>query len=666
MANEFKPQAYSHSHADQSGLRAITPELRATLDLHRLWLQTNGKEGQRADLEGCFLTRFDLRKVQLSKGNLQETYLDEADLSDAQLVGADLRNANFAGARLHGANLRDANLIGALHLQVHQLARSDLTQAKLPADVAQFEDLDNLSTATRNTARVFLFMIVACIFSWLTVANTTDVGLLTNTAISTMPVIGTSLPIVGFYIASPIALLAIYIYFHINWTRLWEGLALLPAVFPDGRRLDQAVYPWLLNGLIFFHFRHLRSARPPFAWIQLALTIGLGWVLVPYTISEIWFRYLSRQDWFVTFIIIMALTLASWLMLHSFCIADCIFRNNKRLFLKTEIVCVGLSCFLFFCLLILSYGSMHGFPNISKAQGYQIVLSDKEPAYIRTRFGRFANLRESDVSVKPANWSNTWNCKETELYLVKGAFLRRRNLRYANAQKAFLVNADLQYAQLPGADLEEADLRLAHLAFANLQQANLIHARLDKAKLGGANLQGACLWNSFLKEVDFNDPPLGHELNGNIFQANLQGALLREAYIEGANFIGVRGLTEEQVRSAYGWPLAYYGPDLLVKLGFPENHYSRVKGKDLSNYNLQRADFNYSDLQGFNLSGADLQDSDFYKAKLKGADLRRANLQGAKNITEEQIASTITDEATLLPAHLKISKLKKLRKLKDK
>ena len=68
-------------------------ELDKILDNHKLWLRTNGNEGERA--------------------NLRYADLSGADLSGADLSGANLRYANLSGADLSGANLRCANLSGA-------------------------------------------------------------------------------------------------------------------------------------------------------------------------------------------------------------------------------------------------------------------------------------------------------------------------------------------------------------------------------------------------------------------------------------------------------------------------------------------------------------------------------------------------------------------------
>ena len=84
-------------------------ELDKILADHKLDRETEGKEGQRADL-----TDTDLSKVNLRC----------ADLSNANLVGADLRQANLVGADLSTASLLGANLLGAF------LTGADLKGAK--------------------------------------------------------------------------------------------------------------------------------------------------------------------------------------------------------------------------------------------------------------------------------------------------------------------------------------------------------------------------------------------------------------------------------------------------------------------------------------------------------------------------------------------------------
>jgi Pentapeptide repeats (8 copies) len=111
-------------------------ELKEILGQHKLWIETNGKQGERADLEGANLQGADLEGANLESAilwgaNLTDAYLGGANLTVANLKGAILCGANLtgailAGANLHGANLTDAKLEGAY------LTGANLTNAILP------------------------------------------------------------------------------------------------------------------------------------------------------------------------------------------------------------------------------------------------------------------------------------------------------------------------------------------------------------------------------------------------------------------------------------------------------------------------------------------------------------------------------------------------------
>ena len=79
----------------------MTSELNQVLEQHKIWIESAGKHGQRANLEYA---------------NLTGASLSGAYLKDANLKGANLTGAKLTGANLLGANLRYANLTGAIGL----------------------------------------------------------------------------------------------------------------------------------------------------------------------------------------------------------------------------------------------------------------------------------------------------------------------------------------------------------------------------------------------------------------------------------------------------------------------------------------------------------------------------------------------------------------------
>ena len=91
-------------------MRKITAgELSEVLKEHERWIDTDKKEGKRADLYKADLSHADLG---IRWGGDKATNLSEADLSHADLRYAWLEGANLRGAKLSDARLSDACLEG--------------------------------------------------------------------------------------------------------------------------------------------------------------------------------------------------------------------------------------------------------------------------------------------------------------------------------------------------------------------------------------------------------------------------------------------------------------------------------------------------------------------------------------------------------------------------
>src|SRR5262249_13908294 len=101
------------------------------------------------------------------------------------------------------------------------------------------------------------------------------------------------------------------IYFHLCLQYLWEELANLPAIFPNGRPLDRSAYPWLLNSLVCAYFVQLEHHRPTLFRLQAWISILFAWWIVPATMVLFWVRYLCRHDWLGTGLHIIMLTAAT-------------------------------------------------------------------------------------------------------------------------------------------------------------------------------------------------------------------------------------------------------------------------------------------------------------------------------------------------------------------
>jgi uncharacterized protein YjbI with pentapeptide repeats len=100
-------------------------EIQKILEEHRLWLDSDGKDGKRADFEGANLEGADLEGAYLQGAILKGAHLEKAHLGGAKLQGADLE-----GAYLQGAILKEAYL-GGTHFEKANLEGANLERADL-------------------------------------------------------------------------------------------------------------------------------------------------------------------------------------------------------------------------------------------------------------------------------------------------------------------------------------------------------------------------------------------------------------------------------------------------------------------------------------------------------------------------------------------------------
>jgi hypothetical protein len=286
--------------------REIPPELRQIFDQHAQWLRTGGKQGKPAvlpnyDFQNLNLSNMDLERADFEGSNLSKANLAGTDLNQANLRKTNLSEADISETDFKDANLEEADLTSSIGLDVLSLARANLADCQLPKDRQKFSRLDNVKDASGITSSLFTAMLIACGYVGITAFTTSDIALLTNTGTTSLPFLGVGINMAAFYIAAPFLLLATYIYFHLNFAHLWETLVTLPAIFPDGERLDQKVYPWLFNWLpsiCFIQTKRLRNIC--FAPLQKFMAIFLAWYFVPLILITLWFRYLYVRNYWIT------------------------------------------------------------------------------------------------------------------------------------------------------------------------------------------------------------------------------------------------------------------------------------------------------------------------------------------------------------------------------
>lgn len=518
---------------------------------------------EKANLQSTNLSGSTLRRANLLKADLQQAVLSEAKLEGANLKGANLRRAvltncildeaELSGTVLWESNLQNASLKDVKSLTSGQLAGALVPNATLPSAIAAFEGVKILTESLRRANRLLLTILLSCLYSWIAIATTIDVHLLTNSASWPLPILGADIPVVAFYIVTPMLLLCLYAYFHVYMQGSWEKLADLPAVFPDGSRADQKVDLWLVMGLIPATRKSLGAANTPVRRIQKVIAIALSWYLVPITVIGFWERYLTRHDWPGTVVHIVVLALVAGFGLYTYRLSKDTLRLRCRVSfvwrkfwgdsrtLKRTAFAIGV-----FLLYAVSFGAIEGVvtPVSSRVEPFVPVRIETVvpgasgvrlwvPRVLRTiGMHPFADFEGVEVSGKSDDWSGG----DSQRHRTQGARLEKRNLTYGNASRASLVNADLSYADLEGIVLTESDLRGARLYRANLQYAHLIAALGGKADMRYANLDHANLTAADLRFA-------------NLFKANCSGCILANALLEGADLRGADLTNAWQVTS---------------------------------------------------------------------------------------------------------------------
>src|SRR5438309_2617794 len=562
--------------------RGAKYDLEILLEQHRDWLKSNGKTGRQADLSRLRLEGADLTDTNLRNALLNEAVLRGADLLLTDLQGATLLQANLEGANLLGAQLREANLQGAIlegatGLLAAELAGTNLTFAKLPAEVATAQDLKYVSQRGRHAKWLISALLLLNALACWRILTFSDAQILRNAALLPFPMLRNAVPLAQFFLLCPVVIGALYLWVGVYLQRLWEATAALPAIFENGRRLDESL-PWIVSWPARNYFKWLRERRSALAGVEKAICIILLYWVAPATMTIFWGRYLTLQDVRGTILhaaLIAAATTAAMYFPRSAARAfrsdDSALFSGPRGELPRQAVApaeeelagaqgflanpavdsaaqprrapdkkviplripIGAGFGLMLCLV--SIGTIGGVPHSgNQARG----ISSGSPwtwaadTLWLIGYDPYAQVTEAEISRKPAGWTGS----EGEISRVQGASLNGLRLRYLQAYSAFLVKARLRKADLSYAYLSEADLRQANLRQASLRSAARDQARLNGAMLHSSDLEKANMIRAELEKADLSFASLAGALllDAKLDNAVLYGADLRNAWLQRA------------------------------------------------------------------------------------------------------------------------------------
>ncbi|MFI5249242.1 MAG: pentapeptide repeat-containing protein [Gemmatimonadales bacterium] len=580
-------------------------DLAAELRAHGSWRATS--LGPSPDLSGADLSGEDLRGVDFRGARLQGASFANADLVDAQFAWARLAHADFTGA---------SGLLGS------QFARADLRGSRMPSSV-RFGAFETANEMAEGTGKLFLTVLLICAYSWLTINSTVDRQLLTDTAVSKLPILNADIPIVNFYALVPIALVGLAVIALLQAQRLWSAIAAAPESLPDGTAMADRASVWLLGPWAAERLVPPHQAGA-LARLQAWLAIIVGWWIVPGTVAWFWGRYLHRHDWTVTWIQIVALTVGCTAAAGFLSLAVATLPRRYLPAVDNDTASSGragqrarwwrrlrpyaptLSVALMVPIAFggASYAAIHGVHRPSSSGAVLQQTSNVQPALslvhavpalqsrvpeIMSHFGMrsVAQLAEAEISTRLTTGATADTGLEAK---ASGAHLVGADLRFASGERAYLALSDLRRADLLGADLWSADLRGANLTGASVVGSLLFNTDMRKLRAGagpaadrsdtaagvayvdtlfcsrtffsGSNLRYARFSRADVRGAAFNDGML----QGAVFAgARLHHATFDNADLDGADFRGAYGLTPSQILAAHHVE-ALYDPQFLDAL----------------------------------------------------------------------------------------------------
>ena len=644
--------------------------------------------------------------------------LSDLDLSDAFLSGLDFGDADLRHARLVDADLSDSDLRAVKNLLPEQLGGANLHGAYLPQGMEDFEAVARVQDLSQNAGKLLVTLLAACAFMLLTIARLTDPQILTDSATAKLPVVDADISVKLFFVFGPVVILGLYFAFHLYLQRLWETLAGLPAIFPDGVTLDRKTYPWLVNDLVRLHSRFLnrRCMRFPLMYFQEKLWGFVAYWLPPLMLLPFWARYLCCRDWWVTGVHLAALAVAAWsAVLFSYLARITLERDRPRIrqwqnhwvqhngrtlaawALAAGAVFTGLSAAAFY-----------GLPPEAGASGRSLLLTRLAQAVPwaldlchTPAFARFEDMGQAGGSAASGPM-------EAGAVSLAGARLRDADLRYVRAQGAALPGADLRRANLQFGDLRDTDLSDANLEGAHLEQARLDYtshknarnwflayydpgqcqrlglaadqnARMDRrlhggrTDLSGYNLSGAPLRRASLRDADLQRACLQYTdlTDADLQMADLTGGSLRDATLAGAHLYRAI-LDDVDVQGAH-FEKAILADDtgatsgsLLHSRNWLLAHYNAQQMTDLGLPTDHDERLTARDFSGYQLENLDLHGSrfvglrfvkaTFYQANLSRSDLRAATFQNAVFYGADLSGATLSG-ADLTGANLQSARL---------
>jgi len=483
----------------------------------------------------------------------------------------------------------------------------EMAEAAKSGDGPDTEEAEALAGALNHSAErvqsLWFSFLTFMVYLAIATGTTTHRMLFLESPLN-LPVLNIALPLLGFYILTPIIFVIFHFYMLLNLVLLARTAKSfedsLVCAFPDGgepretfrMRIENTLFVQLLVGgrlereginakllslmalitlavapvalLLMIQIKFLPYHSEWITWLHrslLALDFVLVWTLWPGYRNGWGVRLWPKASWWRTVLgVLSAVALAYAVMVATF--------PDEHMYLATN---------------LRSGEKPNWYDSIAPINTLDLnaedLIDDAKLAHITEKNESSTNARRWAATLPLAGRDLTGaDLSSTDVRHVNltGAILNRAKLSNAWLEKAYF-----DFAQLRGASLKGAQLQGALLRFAQLQGASLDSAQLQGASLDSAQLQGASLDSAQLQGASLDD-------------AQFQGTSLKKAQLQGAS---------------------------LIK--------AQLQGASLNNAQLQGAILLEAHLQGASLDGAQLQGAFLLEARFQSASLWAAQLQGA-------------------------------------
>jgi len=607
------------------------------------------------DLTNVVFRHCSFKKNVLTGGHLDNVQFEDCDLQETKFVGVhftatafrrcSLDQAKFTGVstglEIEQSSAAMANFEGLDGLSSESFVDCNVRDASLPKCLEAKDVIKELEDRSASANKAFAALLAVCGYTLLSNATLADAGLFTTSQYTAkLPILNVDIPTTSFYLFAPMVVLGAYGNFHFEATRLWETAGGLPLARFNERRLAGRVKQWVLMGVI--------EGGPPTTprtnrlkhWWNLTLISWLGWGSGPITLAALLGKSVKSHEGPNIAIHALATIVASfwamwlyWKMQSSLRWSNQVGRSWVAWSALTSVLT---ATFVVLCVI----------GAYSKESFFDIEWNK-----VRGIYAPFADLQDADISMHPSGWK----ADSPESFLaVRPARLIDRDLRYANAESAFLCRADMDRANMPYINLKRADLRRANFRGGCLDDATLVRADLREADLTGttflrakltelkatsanfrnANLSGADLDHSILGYLPKAESWMRTRKGADFTSANLTSTTFIESAAQGVNFYRAN-LTDARLDRGIFALANFMGANLTRTVGSGCNFMGAeldtaiLDGLDLKQANLYKAGLRGSSGNSLRVCLSDLRKVDFNAANWSYADLTNTNIDGA-------------------------------------